>query len=213
MRYIKKQEIPQAFSGWKHNNPDANYDKLKKTKTIKRLVKQSLLIEQGNICCYCQKRITLDNSHIEHFKPQDKNYYPELALDYGNLLASCQKEPTKEEPQSCGHKKKNWYDERLIVSPFLLDCADYFCYTEAGDVSPSQALDKNEAANATIINLGLKDSKLKRARKKAIEGLFEDQQLDREDIEKLVANLDRKNEQGEYDEFCSVLIYILKQYL
>ncbi len=54
----------------------------------KKHLKEILVKEQGGVCCYCGKAI--ENNYkttIEHILP--KETYPELALDYFNLLASC----------------------------------------------------------------------------------------------------------------------------
>ena len=138
MRYIKKQQTPQEFLDWKaKSNEDwqPTWDDLKNPE--KTIVRQSLLKEQGYICCYCQRRINLNNSHIEHFKPKDESRYPELSLEYTNFLASCQKERINilvdedqedlvnedqsypENPVHCGHLKKNWYDEKLNFGQHL----------------------------------------------------------------------------------------------
>lgn len=39
------------------------------------------------LCCYCEKKITTDNWHIEHIKP--KNTYPDNSFDWNNFLPSC----------------------------------------------------------------------------------------------------------------------------
>ena len=224
MRYIKKQKTPQEFLEWKAQvNEDwqPSWDDLKNPE--KNIVRQSLLKEQGHICCYCQRRIDLNNSHIEHFKPKDENYYPELSLEYTNFLASCQKEKinieTNEEkireygeiPVHCGHAKGNWYDEKLTVSPLIQNCADYFLYTEAVEILPSEDPDKNEAAKVTIEKLGL--DKLNDKRQAVIKGLFGEEKLSKEEIEIFINNLDQRNPEDQYDEFCNVLIYVLKQYI
>jgi uncharacterized protein (TIGR02646 family) len=97
MRYIKKQEAPPEFTEWKAQEnedwkPFWNSKATNFRNPQKEIVHQSLLTEQGYICCYCQRRINLNNSHIEHFKPKDESCYPELSLEYTNFLASCQKE-------------------------------------------------------------------------------------------------------------------------
>ena len=54
----------------------------------KRELKQSLLEDQGYICCYCGKRIENDSTTpIEHLNP--KSIYKNRTYDYTNLLASC----------------------------------------------------------------------------------------------------------------------------
>jgi|688.fasta_scaffold35067_1 uncharacterized protein (TIGR02646 family) len=228
MRYIKKQQTPPKFTEWKAQANEAwqpfwNSKSTNFQNPQKEIVHKSLLKEQGYICCYCQRRIDLNNSHIEHFKPKDENYYPELSLEYTNFLASCQKEKinieTSEEkireygeiPVHCGHAKGNWYDEKLTVSPLLQNCTDYFRYTEAGEILPSEDPDKNEAAKVTIEKLGL--DKLNDKRQAVIKGLFGEEKLSKEEIEIFINNLDQRNPEDQYDEFCNVLIYVLKQYI
>ena len=228
MRYIKKQQAPPKFTEWK-DTADENWQPFWNSKATnfrnpqKKSVHESLLEEQGYICCYCQRRIDLNNSHIEHFKPKDEDYYPELSLEYNNFLASCQKEKITledseekireyaESPVHCGHAKGNWYDEKLTVSPLIQNCADYFRYTEAGEILPSEDPDKNEAAKVTIEKLGL--DKLNDKRRAVIKDLFGEEELTKEEIEKFIASFDKVNEEDKYDPFCNVLIYILKQYI
>ncbi|MEB3193446.1 MAG: retron system putative HNH endonuclease [Snowella sp.] len=214
MRYIQKQEAPPEFTQWKEQNPLADYERLgkKASNKIKKIVHQSLLTEQGYICCYCQRRIDLNNSHIEHLKPKDENLYPELALDYNNLLASCQKMNKKGEPRHCGSLKDNWYDEKLMVSPLEENCAEYFSYTVLGEILPSENKKKNESAKTTIEKLGLDIRKLRSERRAAIEEFFTGIELSREDIEIYIREFDKVNDEGQYDQFCNVLIYVLKKY-
>ena len=198
MRYIKKQQAPPNFTEWK-DKADENWQPFWNSQATnfrnpeKKSVHESLLKEQGYICCYCQRRIDLNNSHIEHFKPKDEKYHPKLSLEYNNFLASCQKEKITvedseekireyaESPVHCGHAKGNWYDEKLTVSPLIQNCADYFRYTEAGEILPSEDPDKNEAAKVTIEKLGL--DKLKDKRLAVIEGLFGEEELSKEETE------------------------------
>lgn len=52
-------------------------------------LRESLAREQGNLCCYCCLGIQpIEGSmRIEHWKP--KAVYPNLGLDYTNLLGAC----------------------------------------------------------------------------------------------------------------------------
>lgn len=64
-----------------------HYDDL--DKQTKDDIRQSLIEEQGYICCYCMRRIHLGKGgmRIEHWRSQSR--YETEQLDYGNLLASC----------------------------------------------------------------------------------------------------------------------------
>lgn len=125
MRYIQKGEEPEKLANWKslaNEDWQPTYEELRGD--IKIDLHDTLLKEQGYLCCYCEMRVTRSNSHIEHFKP--RTFYPELSLEYSNLLASCQREREPKEPQHCGVKKEDWYDEQLMVSPVIANCGDFF---------------------------------------------------------------------------------------
>ena len=101
MKFIDKSKEPEEFTNWKalaNQDWQPNWDNFQKPE--KNIVHNSLLQEQGYICCYCGRRISRQDSHIEHLKP--RNQYPELALNYHNILASCQKEVKPKEPIHCG---------------------------------------------------------------------------------------------------------------
>ena len=215
MKYIKKNQPPQNFIKWKNQaNEDwqpawNNFQKPEKTS-----VHDSLLKEQGFICCYCGKRINLTDSHIEHLKP--RNQYLNLALDYNNFLASCEidKEEPPPIPVHCGHKKAGWYQANLMVSPLNSNCADFFRYPDDGQILPTTDLNKKAAAKETINKLALDIDKLRKMRKAAIEGILDViNTLNNNDIQMLINSFGQPNTNGEYEEFCSSIIYVLRKYL
>ena len=89
MKYIVKQNSPIAFENWK------NKANLKEwginNKQVIHSLKESLLDEQGHICCYCGVRIFNDHNTIfEHLYPRNKKLpYRNKMYDYNNILASC----------------------------------------------------------------------------------------------------------------------------
>jgi uncharacterized protein (TIGR02646 family) len=88
MKFIRKQEEPANFTTWKQQASaewQPNWDNFQKPEKVE--VHEALLTEQGHICCYCGQRIARAESHIEHFRPRTS--FPELTLNYNNLLASC----------------------------------------------------------------------------------------------------------------------------
>jgi uncharacterized protein (TIGR02646 family) len=233
MRYINKGEEPESFTTWKalaNEDWTPTYDDLRGQE--KTDLYNALLREQGFICCYCGMRITRDLSdigedtsvvnrdtcHIEHLKPQ--SIYPELALEYKNLLASCQAERNQAErnqvpppPVRCGYKKGDWYDENLIVSPLDANCVDYFRYSASGEILPTDAPDKQAAAKTTIEKLGLDIDKLRAMRNEAIDGaLLAIEGLTDEEIQLFAQGLEQLNDKGKYQPFCFVSAYILNQY-
>ncbi len=148
-----------------------------------------MLYEQGYICCYCERRIEQENSHIEHFKPRSR--FPEEELVYKNMLVSCQLALKPKEPRHCGMLKGEWYDEQWLVSPLTAACETRFRYTADGRVYPS--LDSDEAASVTIEKLGLDIDKLRAFRRGVIAALLENSDdLEQEDYQKMYVNFQRK---------------------
>jgi uncharacterized protein (TIGR02646 family) len=204
MKYIVKTSEPESLKIWKElqkETPNCNYGSLQNPE--KRELHQSLLNEQGKICCYCQSRIDLDSSHIEHLKPQ--SLYRDESLTYQNLLASCQGEDTaSRKPVHCGHKRQN---EPLSVTPLDTDCEQFFVYTEDGQIFDSPNSTKSVAK--TIDLLGLNIPKLQRMRKSAIANL-ELETLTPEDKQLLIEFYSRSDEVGDFQEFCTTILSVLQ---
>jgi len=172
-----------------------------------------LVREQGSVCCYCGERIEARNSHIEHFRPRSR--FPGLALDYSNLLASCQGETEEAHARQihCGHKKGDWYDERLTISPLAPDCEGYFRYTSAGEILPVDDRTRHIPARETIRHLGLDCESLTAARKKAFEPVLDIMDsLSEEDGRELLRQYNEEDRSGRYTPFCDVIVYLLGVY-
>lgn len=211
MKYIHKGEEPEMFAAWKRlQNEDwtPNWDALRSPE--KPVLNDALLREQGYICCYCGMRISKENSHIEHLKP--RSIYPNLELEYANLLLSCQRKRTP--PEHCGYKKDDWYYEQLIVSPLEANCADFFRYAESGEIRATDDPNKQAAAATTIAQVGLNIDKLIDMRRMAIEEILEGiDELTNEEIQKLIEYYEQPDADGKYSPFCAAIIYTLNQYI
>ena len=85
MKYIVKGEEPESFTEWKalaNDDWKPTYDQL--SGQVKKDVKNALITEQGSICCYCERKLSYDDSHIEHLNPQCTS--TEGQLDFQNML-------------------------------------------------------------------------------------------------------------------------------
>lgn len=204
MKYIVKQAEPPAFSEWKNL---ANEDWQPTYGTLsgdpKKAVKNALMAEQGFICCYCERRLTKEDSHIEHFCPKSR---PDVdPLDFGNMLCSCQNEHKSGEPRFCGIAKRDWFDPKLLISPLDPDCEKQFSFTGAGMIRPSD--EGNLAATETIKKLNLDEKNLNAMRAKAIDP-FLDNDISNEEMQQFVAGYLRKGENGQYGEFWTTINYL-----
>ncbi|MDO9517070.1 MAG: retron system putative HNH endonuclease [Methanosarcinaceae archaeon] len=172
----------------------------------KREVKDSLMKEQGFICCYCERQLTDDDSHIEHFNPQSNKAVD--TLDYTNMLCSCQDQLKKGEPRHCGVLKDNWFDKDLLISPLDSNCEGRFVYTADGKIQPANESDY--AATMTIEKLKLDIGILNDFRKKAIEP-FLDEDLGDSDFLKFVNGYLKKNSDDTFNEFWTTIDYMFVQ--
>jgi uncharacterized protein (TIGR02646 family) len=204
MKHITKQAEPQEFRDWKANaNADwqPTYDDLRDPE--KPVVKGALMAEQGFLCCYCERRLIDEDSHIEHFRPQSDPLCD--PLDYGNLLCSCQNKIPKGDPRHCGNLKNGWFDEERLVSPFSADCASRFRFTGDGLVYPAKADD--DGAEITIRKLGLDIPKLNDLRKNAI-APFVDETLDEAEFKSFVTGYLARDASGSFGEFWTTIRHL-----
>lgn len=208
MKYIEKGESPRSLEEYK-TTKGASFKDLDKNYTcIKRAVKNSLIAEQGGICCYCGTRIDRTNSAIEHFKPKDENLFPELQLEYSNLLASClggqiERQSNRRFPLCCDANKKN----RVIkVSPTDSKCESYFKYDDDGNIYGTTP----EACNAIII-LNLNNEVQKNRRKAAIQAYINLPQDT--DWQEEIRFLSNRNRNGLFEPYCFAVVYYIKNFL
>ncbi|MBF0137851.1 MAG: TIGR02646 family protein [Magnetococcales bacterium] len=165
--------------------------------SIKKPLKKSLMEEQGYICCYCERRISEDDSHIDHLRPQEE--FGWSALDYGNMLCSCQLELARNEPRHCGNSKGSWFNSELLISPLDPSCENRFFYSLDGSICPAD--EKDMAATMTIEKLNLDGEKLNRLRKAAIEAFIMDP------METILAELHREGMKEFYEFHTAIRIY------
>lgn len=173
MKYVKKTKAPRFFKVDTQHLKDWGKYKSKKKRELKLHILRN---EQFFLCIYCEGKVTMNNSHIEHLRPKDVNKYPGKLFDYKNLTVSCngdcQEYCLDDQPHTCGHAKANQYDEKLFLNPTELeDIEDYFIYdNEDGRILPSEK-DPQRAMYMIYTVLKLNDPQLCMARKIALRTL------------------------------------------
>jgi len=213
MKYIEKSATePTSLSDWKKQDKmfQRNNAKWKRFRTVKeREYKKEftydLIEEQSYLCCYCEQKINIYDSHLEHLIPQDLDKFSEYLFDYDNLLCSCQLEIKSGKPRHCGNSKGN----RIIpITPLMEDCEEKFIYTEDGYI---QHTDK--ASEDTIEYLQLNIDKLNKLRESAIDSILyldpiEKDELLSEEDSKVFAQDYLKIKDGQYNEFYTTIKYL-----
>ncbi|RUU97104.1 TIGR02646 family protein [Mesorhizobium sp. M6A.T.Cr.TU.017.01.1.1] len=201
MKFVEKREEPDEFVSWKEKANDdwtPTYGIL--AGPPKQAVHQALLAEQGWICCYCESQIDENDSHIEHLRPQSDPTVD--ALDFSNMLCSCQRDTRKGEPLHCGNAKGDWYDADLFVVPIDPACEERFEYTGDGRILPSQQA--AVAAAETIDKLALDIRKLNARRVEAM-APFLDEDLAEDELRRFVTGYLAKGQDGRFNPFWTTI--------
>jgi len=204
MKHNVKREEPEEFITWKLlSNDDWQPAFGNIPGEVKNVLRSALMAEQGGICCYCERRLSAEDSHIEHLRPQsDPMVDP---LDFGNLLCSCQNQIRRGTPRHCGTLKDDWNEPEMMVSPLDPNCESRFAYDGDGVIRPAIADDRG--ALMTIEKLGLAISRLNDLRARVIEP-FLDEDLSPEEVRLFVAGYLARDESGRYGEFWTTIRHL-----
>jgi uncharacterized protein (TIGR02646 family) len=159
VKHIVKGKEPQSLLEHRLKS-HANYDNYREKDDLR----ESLLTEQGQICCYCMGRIAKNNMKIEHWQPQSS--YPNLQLAYQNLLGACQGNQGKPEHlQHCDTKKG---DSEITINPTDAKFEKPIKYGSNGNIySDDETIDRelNEVLN-------LNTETLKKNRKAVVDAVI-----------------------------------------
>ena len=200
---FSKEEIKNSdiYSGYIHKTKEDCY---RDNENLRKI----LLEEQGYICCYCMSRISCDISKLEHFKPQSN--YKSLQLDYKNLFVACKGGEGSQE-QFCDTNKGN---EELKNINLLEDIDNKIIYKKSRKeiVIDSEDKDTKDDLN-DILNLNAKI--LKENRKEKFDEIMQKLKLknfNKNYIQKTSKFFQTKTE-GQYPEFCEMIVYYLEKKL
>lgn len=216
MKYIRKRPQPEELIAWtratdKDQDSQAttwSYDDM--PREVRQAVKDSLIQEQGGICCYTGRTITPETSHIEHLKPQARCVGHE-DTKYSNMLAAY---PAANVPGQCpygAHAKKDWYDDHLFVHPLRRDCEARLRYRTDGKITPKSPSDSGAAE--TILHLGLDHRELEQMRQKAIHAALIEVHLTKAEVRRLRDAMDQRDGAGNFRQFCFAIKQACEKYL
>jgi uncharacterized protein (TIGR02646 family) len=213
MRYIVKSNPPTELTEWQNSfkatDIEPSYDEL--PGKIRESIIASLVREQQGICAYTGRRITIENSHIEHILPQ--SHYKQKTLDYRNMTA-CYPAPNTGTCPYGAHAKENWpapNEESLFVSPLQQSCGSRFRYSYNGKIQGNAT---DESAKMTVEKLKLNHEELVRDRKSAIRRTLapNNQMISPQKRKHLIAKWVQKEDSGEIlEEFHFAVLHQLRQ--
>ena len=168
MLKISKVPEPPFYKDFIAENAPKSWDDLTEIKERLRefILTHEQTIADVSLCTYCERKVALVSTHIDHVKPKAEDKFPELFSEYSNLTVSCNSK------NSCGHKKGKEYDERFI-HPVVDNPEDFLSYeVTTGKIIPTEPTKKERVARTCEI-LGLNSShELVGARKRVLNLLY-----------------------------------------
>jgi uncharacterized protein (TIGR02646 family) len=205
MKAIRKQQEPQSLVHHRANT-HADYDNYQHKDDLR----QSLVAEQGAICCYCMQRIhaTAEGMKIAHWRSQTR--YPAEQLDYDNLLGACLGGQGK--PPNLQHCDTKQGDDDVARNPAMQahNIEAFIAYLADGSIESSDPVFDGQLSKVLNLNLLM----LKRNRKSVLDG-FKETLAGRGTLSK--AELERERDEwltpkdGRLKEYCQVVVYWLNK--
>ncbi len=225
MKYIKKNsssEAREALSTFiRLEKNKAHYDNFKQSDG-KNHVQASLLREQGFICAYCMRRISMP-AKIEHWVTRDKcnaDKTPLLTLEYDNLLAVCDGKTTLNNAafEHCDQSRSK-SNRELTLNPIDKRTVQQLRFLKNGTIESDNAAISEDIHQDKALNLNalfLMDARklvydsvkklidIKCRNKTPIQA----QKI----IKDIVDNWTNLDSQFQHKEFCSVVTYFFQKY-
>ncbi len=162
MLKVNKKSEPQSFQQLKNNPKIRKWDDFYQAENkelrdhLRQVRKYMLDYEQlynGTcLCPYCERKVKLENSHIEHIKPRGK--FQKLTFVYNNLIVSCNA------PDTCGQYKNNKW-KNTFINPVEENPTPYFHYSANGKIKEDNEYNnEKDKVKDTVSILNLNHSSL-----------------------------------------------------
>ncbi len=214
MRSIRKTHQPEELKQWLKDNKDLDccYGALR-GKPAHTALKEKLLKEQHYLCAYTGRRISINSSHCEHLKPQNKCVGTE-DVSYKNIVACFPKDGGDESYGYGAPIKKGQWNPALFLSPCSSNAERKYRFSWSGKINPTNSSDKQ--AIYTIDLLKLDHPELSKLRKSAIKGFFgfnkPGKELTKKQAHILLRKIDTPTSNGQLRPFCFILKQLLNKY-
>lgn len=207
MILIKKGKEPPSLTRYR-KLPDAYYDGCDKAD-----IRESLLKEQGYLCAYCMRRISLDETRIEHWKPEAELSENEK-LDYSNMLAVCYKnsEGLPKKDQTCDARKGQ---QEIVVDPRQEAHIASIGYQKGTGIIFSE----NEAIDSDLnerLNLNCREQSLPDNRRAVLQRVIDEMSRRQKtgnwkatDIAKMIKLFSETDEAGRKKEYAGIVLWYL----
>jgi uncharacterized protein (TIGR02646 family) len=181
VKYIAKGAEPASLINWKQGQIDAGIEPrwAQYQNPEKGDGRKHLLAEQGDLCCYCNRRISSSDMHIEHFMA--RRDHEELELEWINLLGCCSPQNLKgKKVKNQRHCGENRGHKALPFGPLDPTCETRIGYKWLGAIEAEPSTDVDAAALLQTLNLHAE--RLRKQREELIRLAYADVELLPEEV-------------------------------
>jgi len=217
MKFTNKniKNEPVTLKQYRETTPNASFAGFVDTD---QNLKKALLIEQGYICAFCMRRISLKRDNylkrpkieVGHLKSQKEN--PKKDLDYMNMVGVCNGNLGGEEHCDKSQKSVSIY----TLDPTNKNIEKLITYSLQGEVKSKNNNQLNQDCIDKTLNLNnqhLTDLRID-AYKFAIDLMISKSppksDWKKSHFDKIISIYQAKNGLGKYKEFCSAVIWYLE---
>jgi uncharacterized protein (TIGR02646 family) len=211
VRKIIKGDEPASLSAWKRRRANNNKTYNDLGHSERQDIRAQCTEEQFYLCAYCCARISGENHDTMNEHIQARDIFPNLSLDYANIVASCTTS------NQCDDSHQN---QGLPLTPLMGECETELKFYISGRV---KGLTLRAEETIRVLNLGddeANNEKIIRRRRAAIESLLgtygrtsSDWQLEDDDTLELMAEDLDQPRVGKLEPFAPILKQILQDWL
>jgi uncharacterized protein (TIGR02646 family) len=211
VRKIIKGDEPASLSAWKRRRANNNKTYNDLGHSERQDIRAQCTEEQFYLCAYCCARISGENHDTMNEHIQARDIFPNLSLDYANIVASCTTS------NQCDDSHQN---QGLPLTPLMGECETELKFYISGRV---KGLTPRAEETIRVLNLGddeANNEKIIRRRRAAIESLLgtygrtsSDWQLEDDDTLELMAEDLDQPRVGKLEPFAPILKQILQDWL
>ena len=177
-------------------------------------LRESLVVEQRGLCCYCLSRISSDpqKMKIEHWQSQAQ--FPEHQLHYSNLLGACHGGGGGKPPklQHCDTRKGN---QAISLNPANIehDVERPLRYNNDGTIGSADPIFDREINEVLNLNLPLLKNNRKAILRRFIQEVTRRDDWNDTQFQKQLAAWNGEADNNNLKEYCQVVVYWLRKRL
>ncbi len=166
MLKINKGEPIPIFQQWVSKNKTTNWEDF--PSDVSSNVRFHILNnEQNELCGYTELPLTMDNSHIDHFRKRNGMGFESLTFDWNNFIVASIDDNFGAKYKDSRKSKLTKKDYELIFNPIECGMDGFVEYKTDGKMCPLD--DNNSRVLRTIEVFNLNDPSLKLKRKKIMQ--------------------------------------------